>query len=297
MIALSGVQLLTEVPTVTYQTMLCSFIFLVLVSFAVAPVSVVGWQQDRAIISDDFNKLRPNARIRTKSRIRTYRRAATQGKLSGGFNTASLPLGLTIWKLKPRSGSDGGHQNSRWEARRVEADTKFRSGDLLRLSIESPRGGYLYVINRDLFPDGRPGETNLIFPKRGENNRLEAGRLIDIPAENQAPFKASPQPNQAGEYLVFIVTSTPIPLPPYDKTLPISNAQLREWEERWGGFTERFEMNGGAGMARTTAEQEAASVKGSRQLTRDDPSPQTIFYLTPKNIDGILFDLMLSYTQ
>lgn len=285
----------------SYQKLLRASTLLLLLLFALAPVNGIGWQKDRAIISDDFNKLRPGARVRSKSRtrpLRTYRPVVTtQGKTIAVPNAETLPLGLTIWKLKPRNGSYSADPKSRWDARRVEADAKFRAGDLLRLSIESPRGGYLYVINRDLFPDGSPGETNLIFPKRGENNVLEGGRLIDIPAEDQLPFKAEPKPNQASEHLVIIVTSRPLSLPPYDKTLPISNAQLMEWEDRWGGLTRHFELNGGAGQPRTIAEQEAASLKGSRQLTRDDPSPQTIFYLTPKNVDGLMFDLMLSYAR
>jgi len=56
-------------------------------------------------------------------------------------------------------------------------------------------------------------------------------------------------------------------------------------------------MNDGVGQARTLAEQEAASLKGARQLTRDDPAPQTIFLLTPRNNNGLLFNLMLSYIR
>ena len=39
---------------------------------------------------------------------------------------------------------------------------------------------------------------------------MEAGKLIDIPAEHDAPFKANPKPNQAGEMLTIIVTSKPL---------------------------------------------------------------------------------------
>ena len=276
--------------------------FLFLVIFAVGPSRVPGQQKEkpRAIISDDFTKSRLKSKTRRKSgskTSRTYRPALTTQEISVD---GKLQLGLTIWKLKPLRNTRYGsaqHIREQWEAKRVEADTPFREGDLLRLSIESPRDGYLYVINRDWFADGSPGETNLIFPKRGEDNRLRAGKLIDIPAENELPFKATPKPDQAGEFLTIIVTSAPIPLPFYERTLPISNAQLIEWEERWGGFTERHEMLGGAGQARTVAEQQAASIKGARQLTRDDPSPQTIFLLTPKNNDGLLFNLMLSYAR
>jgi hypothetical protein len=119
--------------------------------------------------------------------------------------------------------------------------------------------------------------------------------LIDIPAENQAPFRASPKPNQAGELLTIIVTSSPLVLPISDKPLQILNTQLMEWEELWGSLTKRFEMDGGVGQTRTRQEQQAAARKGTRQLTRDDPAPQTLYLLTPKNSGGVLFNVKLSY--
>jgi hypothetical protein len=217
-----------------------------------------------------------------------------------------VQLGLTVWKLQPAAASDSSGQQSlkeygraqpEWRAERVEADTRFRQGDYLRLSIESPRAGYLYVVDRDWFSDGHSGDTNLIFPARGDDNRLQAGRLIDIPAENQAPFMATPKHNQAGEILTIIVSSAPLGLPISDKPLPISNAQLMEWERRWGGPTERFEMEGGAGQSRTKQEEQAAARKGTRQLTRDDPGPQTIYLLNPGNSGTFLFSVKLFYVR
>jgi hypothetical protein len=165
------------------------------------------------------------------------------------------------------------------------------------LSIESPRPGYLYVINRDWFTDGSTGETNLIFPVRGEDNRLRAGRLIDIPPETEAPFRATPKPNQAGERLTIIVTSVPLQLPLSRNPLPITNTQLLDWERRWSAMSDRYEMNDGAGQTRTIEEQQAAAIRRNRQLTRDDPGPQTIYVLTPKNRQGLLFNVMLSYVR
>jgi hypothetical protein len=203
---------------------------------------------------------------------------------------STLKAGVTVWKVE-RAG-DGGPVKE--IAKRVAADTQFHEGDLLRLSIESPRPGYLYVIDRDWFTDGSSGETRLIFPLHGEDNRLEAGKLIDIPASHVAPFKAKPEPGQAGEMLTIIVTDSPLSLTLSNKELPISNAQLTEWTRMWSGMTERFEMVNGSGEARTVEEQQAT---GSRQLTRDDPPPQTIYLLTPRSSDGLLFNLLLSYVK
>ncbi len=257
-------------------------------------------EKERAIIAEDFLKNRPRKSGR-KKRLTTYRLASAATKQLG---RGKLQIGVTIWKLEAgtagssnaiRSASGSYWNRADWIPKRVEADVKFREGDTLRISIESPRAGYLYVVNRDLLSDGTYGETNLIFPTKGEDNRLEAGKLIDIPAPDEPPFKANPKPDQSSELLTIIVTSSPLQLQLGLKARPISKKQLHEWEQRWGGHVDRLEMNGGAGQTRTLEEQLAASPTRSRQLTRDDPMPQTIYSLVPKSRDGLLFNLKLLY--
>lgn len=258
-------------------------------------------ENDRSIIADEFLKNRPgNPR---KKQQTTYRLATSATRRS---NQPKLQVGVTIWKFEPATAGSsnaersafGSHWNrGDWIPKRVEADVKFRTGDSLRISIESPRDGYLYVVNRDWLSDGTYGETNLIFPTQGEDNRLQAGKLIDIPAQDDPPFKATPNPNQSSELLTIIVTSSPLKLRLGPKAIPVSKTQLSKWEERWSGQATRLEMNGGAGQARTIEEQLAASSTRARQLTREDPMPQTIYSLAPKNTDGLLFNLVLHYVQ
>jgi Domain of unknown function (DUF4384) len=282
-----------------------SFICVLLLPCA-TQLAILGSPQKetpRAIISDDFTKARPQAKKRRNSAghsrksSRAYHLASTP---LDRFGLDTLQLGVTLWKLQRVVGYstlETRRPEARFTATRVEADAPFRQGDLLRISFESPRAGYLYVIDRDWFTDGSSGETNLIFPVRGDDNRLYPGRLIDIPAEDQKPFRANPKPNQAGELLTIIVTSAPLPLPISSEPLRISNGQLLEWNRRWSNLIERFEMNDGAGQTRTIEERQAAARKGMRQLTRDDPAPQTIYRITPTSGDGLLFNLLLSYVQ
>lgn len=284
-----------------------------LMALATEPFGLAEAPQDtpRTIVSDDFTKYRPKRRVKRNSPRKSSK--ATDGESSGGrsyrlasqsstrpaqssFSTA-FQLGLTMWKLRRTKVADFRAEPSGWIAERVEADTEFHDGDFLRFSIESPRAGYLYVIDRDWFTNGDLGETSLIFPIQGDDNRLVAGKLIDIPAQDQAPFRATPKPYQAGEMLTIIVTSAPLKLPISHRPLPISNRQLMEWEEMWGGTAERFELQGGAGRVRTKQEQQAASRQGTRQLTRDDPAPQTIYLLAPRNNGAFLFNLKLTYTR
>lgn len=269
---------------------------IVLLILAVSLPLAAHPQRDRSITSDDFTNTRPKSKRRAGApgKPKTYIQASPPlAKPLDKSSPTTLKVGVTIWKVERVN--DG--QSMREVARRVEAATKFHEGDLLRLSIESPRAGFLYVVDRDWFTDGSSGETKLIFPLLGEDNELQAGKLIDIPAAHDTPFKTSPKANQAGEMLTIIVTSAPLSLPLSKDFLTVSKAQLGEWETKWSGMTERFEMNGGVGLTRTLEEQEAASPTGSRQLTRDDPSPQTIYYLSPRSRNGLLFNLLLSYVK
>jgi hypothetical protein len=282
-------------------------ILIILISVAFQRPAVIAVQEkDRSIISEDFLKNRPpkpKSGRRSRKPLSTYKPVTAP---SGGTEESALQVGVTIWRLEPaesavskvEGASPADSANAlEWIFKRVEADAQFRQGDSIRLSIESPRTGYLYVINRDWLADGSYGETNLIFPTRGEDNRLAAGKLIDIPGRGRAPFRADPKPNQTSELLIILVTSAPLQLPLAPNTIPISKTQLRLWEEKWGGDTYRFEMDGGAGQARTQEEDLAASGARIRQLTREDPLPQSIFSLTPKNNDGLLFNLVLSYVR
>lgn len=271
-------------------------IFLLILAVSLPLMSYAQPQKDRSIVSEDFTKNRPKPKRRTSNsgKRRTYRLASTPLVTPlDKDNPSTLKVGVTVWKVQRIYEGD----LRREIAKRVEADTQFYEGDLLRLSIESPRTGFLYVVDRDWFNDNSSGSTKLIFPLRGEDNRLHAGKLIDIPASQQSPFKATPKPGQTGEMLTIIVTSSPLSLPLSSNSLPVSSTQLEEWERMWSGMTERFEMNEGVGQVRTLIEQQAASSTGARELTRDDPAPQTIYLVTSRSSDGFLFNLLLSYVR
>jgi Domain of unknown function (DUF4384) len=282
----------------------------------------------RKIVSDDFAKNRQEAapatpkskgstgqastglppKARQPSRI--YRLASTPIKKRRPTSGLSVvaQLGITIWRLRPAETDDPAGRalirekgkSSGWVPERVESETMFREGDRLRISVESPRAGYLYVVDRDLFSDGTTGGAMLIYPWSDVDNEMRPGRLVDIPDQEDDPsyFTARlTQPNQVGEFLTFIVTSTPLDLPISDKPFQVSNIQMSKWTKLWGGESERFEMEGGAGEAWTKQEQQASAKKGTRQLTRDDPAPQTIYRVSAGDDKAILVNLRLRYVK
>jgi hypothetical protein len=60
------------------------------------------------------------------------------------------------------------------------------------------------------------------------------------------------------------------------KALTLTSEQVEQWEQQWGARTETFDLAGGAGKTWTKVEQEAGA-NGTRQLTQEEPEPQTIY--------------------
>src|SRR6185369_6619211 len=47
---------------------------------------------------------------------------------------------------------------------RADSETEFLDGDLMRLSVELPLEGYIYILNREQYADGSFSDPYLIFP-------------------------------------------------------------------------------------------------------------------------------------
>jgi hypothetical protein len=203
-------------------------------------------------------------------------------------------VGVTIWRL--RVSRDGDSQETRlliedesnkkteWTPERVEADTVFAAGDRVRLGIESPRDGYLYVIDREQYADGTFSDPYLIFPSlrnRDGANTVAAGKLIELP--ERAAFRLNPmRADYAGEVLTLLVTSEPLKdVKPGSGPVKLDSEMVARLESQWAGAVERFELIGGAGKTYTKAEKEAAQ-DGARILTQEDAMPQTLYHVNVK---------------
>jgi hypothetical protein len=217
------------------------------------------------------------------------------------LNSGNEVVGLTLWQLRPALSSDDksvrilereDESNMEWTPVRVDSDTVFALGDRVRLSFESPRDGYLYVIDRELYEDGSYSEPFLIFPNLKDyngNNRVTAGRVIEIP---KTSFRLkSKRPDYKGERLSFIVTPEPLTgLNIGSRMLQLDNAQVNNWEKSWSVVAEKWELEKGKGQVYTKAEKEAGESL-SRLLTQDDELPQTIFVIASKPGNPFFFNL------
>lgn len=270
----------------------------------------IGHAQDtRGILPEEFVKARKaKAKTANPAAKRTLYRKASDSASATQTGTFAQ-LGLTIWRLRPAKTTDTGariivHHDAEtveWTPERIAANTPLSLGERLRFSFEAPRAGYLYVIDREQYADGSTGDPVLIFPTtrtRGGDNRVEPGKLIEIPGQDDRPnyfTLRQSRADQAGELLTVIVSAQPLPgLEIGTQALQLSANQVRQWEQQWGAQTETFEMAGGAGKVWTKAEQEAGA-SGTRQLTQEEPGPQTIYRVAVKPDAPLLVSVGLRY--
>lgn len=267
----------------------------------------------RQIIPEEFIKSRPTKSAGTSpatTKRAKYQRVTDKNaaELAAG---SYQQLGLTIWRLRPSKVTDTGariivqetEKTIEWTPERVASNMPLKVGEKIRLSFEAPQAGYLYVIDRELYADGSLGDPYLIFPTkrtRGGDNQVAPGHIIEIPGQDDQPnyfTLRQTRGDQVEERLTVIVTAHPLAdITIGDKALKLSPALLAQWEKQWGATTEIYELAGGAGRPWTKSEQQAGA-DVSRQLTQDDPEPQTIYRVAVKPNAPMLVQVGLKYAR
>ncbi|MDX6694610.1 MAG: hypothetical protein QOF02_2213 [Blastocatellia bacterium] len=243
---------------------------------------------------------------------------------------AARNLGVTVWKLQPgrpfadynqpachgaarSTGQDGGRDIGQpvmlMPPFRSSSETLFRVGDRIRLSIESTRPGYLYIIDRELHADKTYGPPKLIFPTRrirGGNNYLAPGSPVEFPdlCDNANYFEFLPsrgEQSPVAEALIMIVTDKPLTevgAPADAGRIPAS--WLDAWEARWSNKTNVYELDEGEGQPYTIGELNAGfeirqqGRPGARALGQGSPQPQTL-YSVDTRADGMMTTVLLWY--
>ena len=212
-------------------------------------------------------------------------------------------VGITVWRLRESragddkeiriSARDGGEE---FTPERIEADTLLAEGQRVRVSIETARTGYLYVIDREQYSDGTFGAPYLIFPTlrtQGGKNDVMAGRLVEIPDNPPYFTMRMSRPDQTAEMLTVLVTPKPLPDVKIRRdALKLTQEQVYGWEKQWGAKVKRLEARGQAGQTYTRAEKQAG-MERTRLLTHEEPVPQTMYHCETKPGEPLLVSVPL----
>ncbi len=204
----------------------------------------------------------------------------------------STVIGITLWRLRKSKPGDSGerlleHKGSKpvdFEPRRVSARTVFNKNDKVRITVETAREGYLYIIDREKYRNGSVGEPYLIFPMttiRGGENHVLPGQIVELPAQDDDPpyfDMGRSRPDQVGEELTLLLSSTPL------KDIEAKEDRQRLSPEQCAQLEKEARVN--AGMAEAAAgqgivwskEEKNAGQNPALGLSAAAPLPQTLFY-------------------
>lgn len=195
---------------------------------------------------------------------------------------------------------------------RISDSTAVADGTLMQMIIEflahsdaagirlTDQIGYVYVINREQYPDGKYSPPRLIFPTRrtyGGDSRLLPGKTVTLPAPARA-WKVSRSASgtaQAFETYTIIVSPTPLKDSSGRElqrgnleagSLKLDEKLVAGWVRLWGGGEWRGDLENGEGQLITQREQSASgdpsrsersTDEESSDLTKDDAPPQIIY--------------------
>jgi hypothetical protein len=212
-----------------------------------------------------------------------YLPTGTADKISGEY----VELGFTIWRLRPAAPGPGvkifyhpaGGDTEEWVPERVTLDGGLRLGNRARFALEVPWSAYLYIVDRELYAGNKMSPPVLIFPTeklRGGRNRVEPGRLTEIPGRGDAPpyfvLKSNSRDEYIGERLsIFLL---PEPLLELQTSAP-DHLQVQELEQKLVRDYEQFDLRTPAWKQWTAVEQQAG--EGTKVFTHGDPLPQTLY--------------------
>jgi len=279
---------------------------------SIAPALVRAQEeQSRRVWDSEFRQKRqstPKTATAGPSPSPVYKRVSPEAGVAE--KDADEVLGITIWRLRPSSTGDTKDSrlliaddvttsSSEWTPVRVEADTAFSQGERVRLSIESPRNGYLYVIDREQYDDGTTSDPYLIFPTmriRGGDSSVQAGKVVELP--ERSAFRLTPplRPGYRGERLTLLVSTVSLrELAAGPAARRLDRGVVEQWERDWQTSSDRFEMIGGAGKVYTTRDKQAG-VEG-RLLTQDDELPQTLYRVSPRANAPLMVSVLLRIAE
>lgn len=232
-----------------------------------------------------------------------------------------LDFGVTLWRLREARPADppeakeetriavrqkGKTVDTEMVAERANGAATFSDGEFMRMSLEVPAEGFLYVIDREQYSDGSFSLPYLIFPSAidiGKNDKGRPGGLVYVPSATDY-FKLKSvvpdKPDKIAEVFTIIVSPMRLselpPLSTGEQYRELKQAVFDRWVNDWSARVWRFEQEGGPGTLITRAERQSLASGGTR-LGADDPLPQTVLHVGRKFDRPILLTISAVITK
>lgn len=235
-----------------------SLIMLCLTVLSIGSIDLVRAQQDesKGLKPDQIGiKLNP----RRKHRALTFRAKKPIRRNPAPAGTEYAQVGVIVWRVD--NGRSKGVEQVGEEQRieRVDTNESYTDGDTIRLTIESPLRGYLYIVDQEQYADGSYGPAMLVFPtlKNRTRNFLEEWIPVDVPAypavwrfKPREPKKGEVRKTQIAELFTIIISPKPLVDPGRigSEQMTLPEKEFKDWKDKWEQPVEQFDVENSAGQ-------------------------------------------------
>jgi hypothetical protein len=266
---------------------------------AVAQEESKGMRPEEAGLKTD-----PKREKRKKPTTVTPRRPFTPGPPTAGTEFAQV--GITVWRVEAEKGKGVEQAGSEQTQVRLDTNAAYANGDQIRLTIISPTGGYLYVVDQEQYSDGSHGPAYLVFPTlttRKGNNLIGAWEPVQVPAYPSS-WRFKPRTLAEGEVRkrqtaeVFTVIISPKPLIGIsrisDQQLKLDKGEFERWQAQWKTPVRQFDMENMVGQSVKTGSKGVDQV-GKEAISEEELDAQTTYQVAIKPGTPIMVTLPLRF--
>ena len=218
--------------------------------------------------------------------------------------TKYAQVGVTVWQVDYGQSKGIVQVGEEQTIERLDTNAPYREGDTIRLRIESPTAGFLYIVDQEQYADGSYGPAKLVFPTlkiRKGNNSIQAWKSIDIPGY-PAVWKFAARELQEGEarkmqtaeVLTIIISPKALvdPARITDSQLTLSKGEFEGWRAKWQTAIQQFDLEDAVGQAGKTKGIEQV---GEEAAAEDALGPQTTYRVAIRPGNAVLVTLPLRF--
>lgn len=234
--------------------------------------------------------IRVNPKRKKKSRQITFSTQNSFARRPAPAGTRYVQVGVTIWLIDSGKSKGVEQVGTEQTQERLDTNAAYAEGDTIRLSIVSPDGGFLYVVDQEQYSDGSYSPAVLAFPTlttRKGNNLIQAWERVNVPAYPSV-WRFKPWELQEGEVRkkqvaeVLTVIISPRPLVDRsrisDQQLVLNKGEFERWQARWKTPVRQFDVENSVGQILNSKSVEQVGAEADD----DEFGAQTVYQVAAK---------------
>jgi hypothetical protein len=279
------------------------FILICLTSFSLGSLNITTAQEGSKGLKPVEAGVKTNPK-RKASRPITLRTTKPFTRRPAPSGTEYDQVGVTIWRVDSGQSKGMDQVGEEQTIERLDTNAPYENGDTIRLRIQSPTGGYLYIVDQEQYADGSYGPAALVFPTlrtRKGNNLIEPWTPVEVPAYPSV-WRFNPRKLKEGEArkvqtaeVLTIIISPKLLIDRSrisERQLALNKGEFESWLAQWQRPIQQFDVENTVGEI---ARSKGVDHEGDEAPGEDEVGGQTTYQVAIKPGSALLVRLPLKF--